>query len=312
VVPSGQSGVGQATTQGKGRGMERIRTMALARVIVGAAVCTLAVIGWSGASTALASAPTVTLSGTDNDGRSPDSTDHIAVVSATLSKGVASGSLSTHLKATPGRSFSPFVVFEGNVTCMDVDGKRVTVGAFGTDRLSGHFSEAEKEFQVPPGTYAQVLTVEFGTFPLYHTVPERFATNSFGVLGEHGEGLRSDTPPNCNKRYSFASQILPFIYASEPSGVERLIHISPSITSPKDGHVSHRGTVKLSGTGEPNRAITVYEVGYKTNGTEVTADARGKWSLTLSGLSVGTHVFTASAVNGSEIPANTVEVIVKK
>ena len=79
---------------------------------------------------------------------------------------------------------------------------------------------------------------------------------------------------------------------------------------PKDGHVSH-GSVTLSGTAEPNRAITVFEVGHEADGTEVIANGKGKWSLTLNGLSVGTHVFSASAVSGSETPANTVEIVVK-
>ena len=130
-----------------------------------------------------------------------------------------------------------------------------------------------------------------------------FRSYSFGMLGEANQGVQSNAPPNCHRHYSFAHQIVPTFGE---------IHSSPSITSPKDGHISHKGIVKLAGTGEPNRAIKVYEVGHEATGTEVTADVRGKWSLTLIAVSKGTHVFTASAVNGSEIPANTVEVIVKK
>ena len=74
--------------------------------------------------------------------------------------------------------------------------------------------------------------------------------------------------------------------------------------------------MNLSGTGEPYGVIKVYEVGHESSSTEVTANAKGGWSLKLSGLSVGTHVFTASPVNGSlnpanKIPANTVEVEVR-
>ena len=273
--------------------------MALARLTVAAAVCSLAMIGWSGA--ALASPPTVTLSGNGGNGHSPDSNDANAYVSATLSKRIASGSLDTF--GRDERVAYRWFHFTGSVTCMDVDGKHVTVGAFGTTRLEGGGRPEEQL----PGTYAQVLTVEFGEFiesapPGW---PPQFPnqTYTFGMLGEANQGVQGNVPPNCNKKYSFAHQIWPSF------GV---IHISPSITSPKDGHISRRGNLRLSGTGEPNRTIKVYEVGREASGTEVTADARGKWSLTLTGVSKGTHVFTAAAVNGSEVPANTVEVIVKK
>ena len=278
--------------------MERIRRMALAKVIVAAAICSLAMIGWSGA--ALASPPTVTLSGNGGNGHSPDSNDADAHVSATLSKRIASGSLETLGRDESGVAYRWFD-FTGSVTCMDVDGTHVTVGAFGTTSLVGGGVPNEQL----PGTYAQVLTVEFGEIeepgrnPLYPV----FRPDSFGMLGEAHQGVQSNAPPNCNKHYSFAHQIVPTVGE---------IHISPSITWPRDGYVSRRGNLRLSGTGEPNRAIKVYEVGHEATGTEVTADARGRWSLTLTGVSKGTHVFTASAVNGSEVPANTVEVIVKK
>ena len=275
--------------------MERIRRMVLARAVVAAAISSLAMIGWSGA--ALASPPTVTLSGNGGNGHSPDSNDADAYVSATLSKRIASGSLDTF--GRDERVLYRWFHFTGTVTCMDVDGKHVTVGAFGTTRLEGG---GQPEEQLP-GTYAQVLTVEFGEIEEPgHEFPV-FRSYSFGMLGEANQGVQSNAPPNCNKHYSFAHQIVPTF------GV---IHISPSITWPRDGHISRRGNLRLCGTGEPNRAIKVYEVGHEATGTEVTADARGKWSLTLTGVSKGTHVFTASAVNGSEVPANTVEVIVKK
>jgi hypothetical protein len=281
--------------------MERIRTRALARVIVGAAVCTLALIGWSGA--ALASAPTVTLSGWGDNGYiTPDSFYAGVSVEATLSEGHTSGSLTTE-----GRIYSPFgswYIFTGNVTCMVLHGNQVTVGAFG-NAVVQPFPSGYLPPEPLPGTYAQVLTVEFGEFP--GEEKGEILTDSFGMLGERPQeggneyaGLQSVDPPNCRKPYSFANQILP-----TGGGV---IHISPSITSPRDGYVSRDGIVKLAGTGEPNRAIRVYEVGNEASGTEVTANAEGKWSLTLSGVSAGTHVFTASAVNGSAIPANTVEI----
>lgn len=48
----------------------------------------------------------------------------------------------------------------------------------------------------------------------------------------------------------------------------------------------------------------------KTRLTPFTPTRTTCW-VTLTGLSVGTHLFGASAVGGSEIPANTVEVIVR-
>ena len=50
---------------------------------------------------------------------------------------------------------------------------------------------------------------------------------------------------------------------------------------------------------------------YKSrSGSEVAVDAKGKWSITLSGLSPGSHVFAAKAIEGSTTVSNTVEVIV--
>jgi hypothetical protein len=273
--------------------MERIKAMALARTILGATVCVLALIGWSGA--ALASPPSVTLSGSGDKGGFDYATAYVNV-NATLSQGIVSGTLESQ-GSTGGSPSHGDREFNGNVTCMVVHGNRVTLGAFGT--VWSYYPPTKL-----PGNYAQVLTVEFGKFPIPDTQPPRFVTDSFGLLGEYVEGLPSTSPPSCYHA-SFSNQILPVIAGAYPGGV---IDISPSITSPRDGHVSRDGTVTLKGTGEPNRAIKVYEVGNEASATEVTANDNGKWSLTLSGLSVGKHVFTALAVGGSTVPANTVEV----
>ncbi len=273
--------------------MERLKTIALARAAVGATVCALALIGWSGA--ALASPPSVTLSGSSTNEFTGEHPEARAEVSATLNDGVASGTLSTGgWEPKLGAHHNSFDIFTGNVTCMVVRGSRVTVGALGTVSVQ----PLEGPPTTLPGTYAQLLTVEFGEFE----AGRHFLPDSFGSLGEYHEGLLSASPPNCHHA-SFEHQSLPYGQFSQGA-----IYLSPSITSPTDGHISRNGTVTLSGTGEPNRAIKVYEVGDEAGATEVTANANGEWSLTLSGLSAGTHVFTASAVNGSEVPANTVEV----
>jgi hypothetical protein len=88
-----------------------------------------------------------------------------------------------------------------------------------------------------------------------------------------------------------------------------VFHLSPSITSPEDGSVNESGTVTFSGTAEPDSSIWVYEEGEEPEeGTLVTADAEGAWSLTVEELAIGVHVFSAIAQSGSKVPANTVEV----
>src|ERR1700683_4188686 len=96
----------------------------------GVVLLTLAALGFGGAPAALASPPTVTLSGEGRDGYSPDSTNASAGVNATLSGGLASGSLETGGKV--GDFGGTWFAFRGNVTCMVVEGNQVTVGAFGT------------------------------------------------------------------------------------------------------------------------------------------------------------------------------------
>jgi hypothetical protein len=280
---------------GERRGMERIKTIALARTIVGASVCVIVLLGWTGA--ALASPPAVTLSGHGVNEFTGEFYDEATTVTATLSHGVASGSLST--EGHQGRNLGGGDRhFTGNVTCMVVHGNQVTVGAFGTVLDEPEYGPASEL----PGTYSQLLTVEFGEFAVGQFNPSNFLPDSFGALGAHKEGVPSATSPNC-QHASFEHQFLP--YGDFSTGA---IYLSPSITSPGDGYVSRNGTVTLSGTGEPNRLLKVYEVGDEAGAKEVTANANDEWSVTLTGLSAGKHVFTASAVKGSTVPANTVEI----
>jgi len=141
--------------------MERLGAGQLARVVAAIGVCTFAAIGLSGAPAALASPPTVTLSGRSADGGSPDSAVDEVDVSATLSNGVATGSLSDW--GHRGELGGNLDVFEGNVTCMVLHGNRAVVGAFGSaweDEAGPH----DENLQFP-GTYAQVLTLEFTDSP---------------------------------------------------------------------------------------------------------------------------------------------------
>jgi len=203
---------------------------------------------------------------------------------------------------TGGVSDTVFHIFEGTVTCMLNRGKRVRVGALGRVSLEAEFGP-EPRRQELPGTYAQVLTVEFGEFANPFEAHGRPLTESFGTLGELHEVLPSEGPPICSQG-SFAHQ-------NTAAPFDGVIYISPSITTPRDGHISKTGAVTLAGTGEPNHVVKVYEVGHEASATETTASATGSWSLALSGLSVGKHSFTASAVDGSTIPTNTVEIVVK-
>jgi hypothetical protein len=257
---------------------------------VGAAVCVAACCF---ASPALASAPTVTIEGSGHDGYTPSSTHNSASVNATLSAGVATGTLET-----AGGTGGLWHEFKGTVTCMTVEGAHTTIGALGKDR--------EVPNEGPPkavsGEFAQLLTVEFGKYTDFTKEEMPTYTDRFGgMLGTHNEGVESSVAPNCSEGGALSSGYLPTF-----GGV---FHLSPSITSPKDGSVSESGTVTLSGTAEPNSSIWVYEAGEEPEeGTLVTVDAEGAWSLTVEELAVGVHVFSAISQSGSKVLANTVEV----
>jgi len=176
-------------------------------MIAGTSAVTLAAMGWAGASVALASPTTYTLSGSGGNGGpfSPDSNTIDASVDASLTRHVAAGSLETSGRPGGGPEGTVYV-FNGSVTCMLVEkrGERVIVGAFGTVEVEPPLFEKRHKL---PGKYAQVLTVEFGEF----TDPEeptRLLTDSFGVLGTHEEGLKSTEPPTC-RGAKFTHQILP-------------------------------------------------------------------------------------------------------
>jgi hypothetical protein len=144
---------------------------------------------------------------------------------------------------TGGVSDTVFHIFEGTVTCMLNRGKRVRVGALGRVSLEAEFGP-EPRRQELPGTYAQVLTVEFGESANPFEAHGRPLTESFGTLGELHEVLPSEGPPICSQG-AFAHQ-------NTAAPFDGVIYISPSITTPRDGHISKTGAVTLAGTGEPN------------------------------------------------------------
>jgi hypothetical protein len=257
---------------------------------VGVAVCLAACCF---ASPALASPPTVTIEGSGIDGYSPSSAHDKASVTATLSEGVAEGTL-----ATAGKSGGSWIEFKGAVTCMAIEGAHATIGALGKDREVPN----EGPPKALPGEFAQLLTVEFGEYTDPNQESSPIYTDRFGhMLGTHDEGVESSVAPNCGEVGALSSAALPTF-----GGV---FHLSPSIASPEDGSVSESATVTLAGTAEPNSSIWVYEVGEEPEaGTLVTADAEGSWSLTVEDLAIGVHVFSAIAQAGSKVPANTVEV----
>jgi hypothetical protein len=259
---------------------------------VAVAICAMACV-W--ATPALASPPTVTIEGSGADGQSPSSVRDKAAVDATLSAGVATGTLET-----VGIASGVGHKFKGAVTCMSIEGAHATIGALGTDQLVPN----EGPPKAVPGEFAQLLTVEFGKYTDPFLEESPIFTDRFGgMLGEHDEGVESSVAPDCSEGGALSSST-----ADLPT-FGGVFHLSPSITSPKDGAVSENGTVTLSGTGEPNTTIWVYEEGEEpSEGTAVTVNEEGAWSLTVEGLSVGVHVFSAIAQSGSKVPSNTVEV----
>jgi hypothetical protein len=247
------------------------------------------------ASPALASPPSVTINGSGMNGESPDSTHDHASVNATLSaEGVATGTLET--SGRTGDVLGTWHKFSGSVTCMVVEGPRVTIGALGGDWIV----PSEGPPKAVPGEFAQLLTVEFGKYVDHSKeIPPTYTDIYGGMLGTHDEGVESSIAPDCETAEPSV------FYLPTYSGV---FHLSPSITSPEDGSKIESSTVTHKGTAEPNVTIDVYEVGKEAEATPVTANAEGEWSLTVEELPLGVHVFSAIAESGSKVPANEVEI----
>jgi hypothetical protein len=74
---------------------------------------------------------------------------------------------------------------------------------------------------------------------------------------------------------------------------------APAIAPVVNGAKSCSGRILLTGTAEPGSSVTVYE-GSAAVGDFTTADpATGAWSVSVSGLALGTHTFTADATDGA-------------
>jgi hypothetical protein len=243
---------------------------------------------------ALATAPSVTLSGAATDGTTPDGDrDRVTGVRATLSGGVAGGYLETEGKA--GDVGGPYDGFSGTVSCMLVEGDQITVGALGS---AWHLGEAEgAQREQLPGSYAQLLTVRFGDFFVLEP-GESPVPSAFGLLGSDDQGIESSTPPDC----STASFTTPF------PATNGALHVSPSITSPLDAAVLEGGSVTLNGSAERGAVVAVYDIAQPSAGAVTTTDTNGGWSATISGLAPGTHSFAAFVRPGSDIPSNVVRV----
>ena len=86
---------------------------------------------------------------------------------------------------------------------------------------------------------------------------------------------------------------------------------APVITSPVNNG-STSTTVNFSGTAEPGSSVTVFD-GATAQGTSVTADAAGTWTKQLTGVTSGSHTYTAKAtdaVGNTSGSSNTVNVSV--
>ena len=208
----------------------------------------------------------------------------------------AYGSLWTegrHIEHGPPRHW-----FKGHVTCIAINGPRVTVGALGHSWrwLGPGFYDEELS-----GSYIQLLTVEFGEFK--YELDRRITSLTFGGLGDGG-GVPALGAPNCGGA-SFAEQELNL----EGWEVEHeTITLSPTINPLPAGYVS-KGSVTLSGTGEADQSVTVYEVGDEAGGVTVPANSQGDWAATLSGLAPGRHVFTAADRSNVTATPVTVDVL---
>jgi hypothetical protein len=284
------------------------RTGASTAIVVARLVALVTALLLLGSTSALASPPALTLSGSGGEGPSPDSTHFRAQVDATLSDGVASGSLVTEGKT--GEIAGTWHVFEGSITCMVVNGNRATVGAVGTAHVQPFGPPSTEKL---PGVYAQQLTVEFGWFKDGEREAEVFfGDRDFGALGVDDEGVQTEAPPKCEEPPAVTSptELLLGVVGSQQSGS---FTISPWITSPGggDAYVSDTGEVTLSGTGQADTTVTVYEVNDQSNGWNTTVSPSGEWSATVTGLTDGLHLLAASTVDGSPVASNTVEVDVE-
>jgi hypothetical protein len=164
----------------------------------GALVALLAPLAAAGPASAKTTKYTLVGGGNNAPSFLPGAPREVLKVHATSAGSRVSGRLETQgnpPKAQNGQA----ATFNGHVTCMLVsdNGLRVVVGAYGTAKTS-----LMGKHKSLPGKYAQLLTLEFGSFGEPFGEP---ITYTFAVLGSEGEGLPSTSPPQCATA-SFAKQ----------------------------------------------------------------------------------------------------------
>ncbi len=176
------------------------------RAVLVAVALAAGAIGGTGGVAAAATTSTLTGGGSNGAPFSPDSvTAVVSEVDASVTRGMASGSLETVGRPTGGPDGTEYI-FSGSVKCMRVmkKGARVIVGASGTVEVRPpNFSE----WHQLAGKYEQILTVEPGEFEDPYE-PGRKLHATFGLLGEDYNGVMNNEPPTC-KKFSFKHQMLP-------------------------------------------------------------------------------------------------------
>jgi hypothetical protein len=252
----------------------------------------------AGGGSALASPPSLTLSGEAFSGITPDSFGFSTIaVSATKTGSVVGGTLETGGR-TGGVDDTSHYEFTGTVNCMLMSKGHMIVGAFGTVAFVEEVG-ATKNIIPQPGTYMQVAEIQFVNYKEFGPGGEFTVRHEFGSLGEHHQGELSTVKPKCPAWTSLT--------ASSGPVQDDSLALSPSITTPKDGFVSASGTVKFAGQGEPGTVVALYPVGKPTKAVDVTVNSLGRWSVTVGGLTVGSHEYVAQAVGGSTVLSNTVK-----
>jgi probable HAF family extracellular repeat protein len=89
---------------------------------------------------------------------------------------------------------------------------------------------------------------------------------------------------------------------------------SPTITSPQNNSYDTDGSFSVSGSAEVSSTVELFE-GTASKGTTTADSSSGSWSIALSGLSEGTHTYTAKATDAAgntSSASNTVTVNVDK
>ena len=95
--------------------------------------------------------------------------------------------------------------------------------------------------------------------------------------------------------------------------IDRGPPLAPAITNPANNSYDTDGDFTVSGTAEANSTVELFE-GTTSLGT-TTADASGQWSKWLTGVSEGTHTYTAKAKDAAgktSDPSDALTVIVEK